>query len=75
MLGRLGQLEDGVMTLVDSGQLPALRLSEAGIDVTLDEYTGGHTTSNTVPELIGYLKAAAADWQLSSTTKRSGHSG
>jgi acetyl esterase/lipase len=60
-LGRLSQLEDGVMTFVDSGQLLALRLSEAGIEVTLDEYPGGHTTSNKVPELIGDLKAAAAD--------------
>ncbi len=59
-LERLGQLEDGVMSFVDSGQLLALRLSEAGIEVTLDEYPGGHTTSNKVPELIGYLKAAAA---------------
>jgi acetyl esterase/lipase len=59
-LERLNQFEDGVVTFVDAGQLLELRLSEAGIEVTLDRYPGGHTTRNKVPELVGYLKAAAA---------------
>jgi hypothetical protein len=42
------------------GQLLEFRLSEAEIEVTLDEYPGGHTTNDEVPELLGYLKAAAA---------------
>jgi hypothetical protein len=59
-LERLDQFEDGVVTFVDAGQLLELRLSEAGIDVTLDQYPGGHTPLNKVPEIVGYLKAAAA---------------
>lgn len=58
-LERLGQLEDGVITLVDAGRLMADRLAAAGLDVTLDEYPGGHTTLDKVPELIGYMQAAA----------------
>lgn len=57
-LERLGQLEDGVITLVDAGRLMADRLASAGLEVTLDEYPGGHTTLDKVPELIGYLRAA-----------------
>lgn len=60
-LDRLGQLEDGTITYIDAGQLLELRLSEAGFEVTLDEYPGGHTTHDKVPELVGYLKAAATD--------------
>lgn len=59
-LVRLNQLEDQVITFVDAGQLLELRLSEAGVDVTLDAYPGGHTTGNKVSEIIGYLKAAAS---------------
>jgi hypothetical protein len=59
-LERLDQFQDGVVTFVDAGQLLELRLSEFGIDVTLDQYPGGHTPLNKVPELVGYLKAAAA---------------
>jgi acetyl esterase/lipase len=58
-LERLGQLEDGVITLVDAGRLMADRLTSAGLEVTLDEYPGGHTTLDKVPELIGYMQAAA----------------
>lgn len=59
-LERLDQFEDGAVSSVDAGQLLALRLSEAGIEVILDEYPGGHTVSNKVSEIVGYLKAAAA---------------
>ena len=57
-LERLGQLDDGVITLVDAGRLMADRLGAAGLEVTLDEYPGAHTTLDKVPELIGYLQAA-----------------
>jgi acetyl esterase/lipase len=57
-LDRLNQLEDGVMSFIDAGQLLRLRLAEAGIEVTLDQYPGGHTTLNKLAELVGYLKAA-----------------
>lgn len=60
-LDRLNQLDDGIISFIDAGQLLELRLSEAGIEVTLDEYPGGHTTGNKVPELVGYLKAAASN--------------
>jgi hypothetical protein len=59
-LDRLDQLEDRTITFVDAGQLLELRLNEAGITVTLDQLDGGHTTAGKVPELVGYLKAAAA---------------
>ena len=59
-LERLDQFQDEVVTYVDAGQLLELRLSEAGIDVTLDQYPGGHTPLNKITELVGYLKAAAA---------------
>jgi acetyl esterase/lipase len=60
-LERLGQLEDGVITFVDAGRLMADRLASAGLEVTLDEYPGGHTTLDKVPELIGYMQAAASE--------------
>lgn len=54
-LEELGQFEDGTFSAIDAGELFELRLTRAGIDVTLDEYSGGHTTSNKVAELVGYL--------------------
>lgn len=60
-LERLGVLEDGVITFVDAGRLMADRLASAGLEVTLDEYPGGHTTLDKVPELVGYLRAAAGE--------------
>jgi acetyl esterase/lipase len=60
-LERLGQLEDGIITFVDAGRLMADRLASAGLEVTLDEYPGSHTTLDKVPELIGYIQAAAGD--------------
>jgi acetyl esterase/lipase len=60
-LDRLGQLDDGVVSFIDQGQFMALRLEEAGIEVTLDNYPGGHTTFDKVPELVGYLSEAAGN--------------
>ena len=59
-LDRLGQLDDGVISFIDEAQFMAFRLGEAGIEVTLDNYPGGHTILDKVPELVGYLKDAAA---------------
>ena len=59
-LDRLGQLDDGVISFIDEAQFMALRLEEAGIEVTLDNYPGGHSTLDKVPELVGYLIDAAA---------------
>ena len=58
-LGRLDQLEDGIISNVDAAQLLQLRRSEAGFEATIDEYPGGHTTLDKLPEIVGYLKAAA----------------
>ncbi len=58
-LAQLNQLEDGVISFIDAGQLLELRLSTAGIEVTLDGYPGGHTVLDKVSELVGYLGAAA----------------
>ena len=60
-LDGLGQLEDGIISFIDAGRLLELRLSTAGIKVTLDEYPGGHTPRDKVPELVDYLKAAATN--------------
>lgn len=57
-LKALGRLEDGRVTSIDAGELMKLRLGEAGLDVTLDSYPGGHTTANKIPELVAYLKEA-----------------
>ena len=59
-LDRLGQLDDGRISFIDEAQFLALRLEEAGIEVTLDNYPGGHTPLNKVPELVGYLTDATA---------------
>jgi hypothetical protein len=56
----LGRIEDGRVTIIDAGELMKLRLSEAGLDVRLDSFPGGHTTADKIPELVGYLKAASA---------------
>lgn len=58
-LARLNQLEDGIISNVDNARLLHLRLTEAGLEATLDEYPGGHTTLDKLPEIVGYLKAAA----------------
>ncbi len=36
-----------------------LRLREAGVAVSLDNYPGGHSTLDKVGELVTYLTAAA----------------
>ena len=59
-LERLGQLDDGVVSFIDEGQLMELRLREAGIEVSLDNFPGGHTTFDKVPELVSYFTDAAA---------------
>lgn len=51
---------EGPISSVAAGELLALRAREAGFDVTLDEYPGGHTVANKVTELVGYLKDAAS---------------
>jgi len=59
-LERLNQLEDGIISNVDAAQLLVLRLTEAGFEATVDEYPGGHTTLDKLPEIVGYLRAAAS---------------
>ncbi len=58
-LDRLGQLDDGVVSFIDEAELLALRLDEAGMQVILDSFPGGHTTADKVPELVAYLLDAA----------------
>ena len=58
-LDELGELDDGVITYIDSGLLLATRLQQAGIDATFDIFPGGHTHNDKVPELIAYLLEAA----------------
>lgn len=60
-LERLDEFADGVMTYVDAGKLVALRLSRAGFQVTLDEYSGGHTTMNKLAELVGDFEALVGE--------------
>ncbi len=58
-LERLNQLEDGIISNIDAAQLLALRLTEAGFEANVDEYPGGHTTLDKLPEIVGYLRSAA----------------
>ncbi len=57
-LERLGLLEDGEVTYSDTGQLLSLRLSEAGVAVTLDEYPGGHYTDDKLSDIVAYFATA-----------------
>lgn len=59
-LAGLGELEDGIVSNVDFAALLELRLSQAGFDVTFDQYPGSHTTLDNVSEIVDYLKAAAS---------------
>ena len=61
-LDQLNQLEDGIISNSDAARLLELRLSTVGIEVTLDGFPCGHTVLDKVPELVGYLEAAATDW-------------
>lgn len=55
-LERLDWLSDGVVDQVDAGQLLHLRVADAGMEVGLDLYPGGHTTLDKVPEILSYLQ-------------------
>ena len=55
-LERLDCLSDGVVDQVDAGQLLHLRVADAGMEVGLDLYPGGHTTLDKVPEILSYLQ-------------------
>ncbi len=58
-LDRLGALDDGIVSNIDSANLLRLRLSEAGIGATLEEYPGSHTTLDKAAELVDHLEAVA----------------
>jgi len=60
-LDRLGELDDGIIDYLASARLLELRLAEAGLDVDLDVYPGGHTTLDKVPQLVDALTAATTD--------------
>lgn len=57
-LDRLDQLEDGILSYVDTGQLLHLRMAKAGFAVSLDEYPGGHITTDKLAEIVGYFADA-----------------
>lgn len=57
-LDQVGALDDGLVSYIDAGMVLENRLAEAGVDVTFDIYPGGHTTTDKVDELVGYLQAA-----------------
>jgi acetyl esterase/lipase len=59
-LDQLGQLDDSSISNRDNAFLLEFRLAAAGFTVTLDEYPGGHTTADKVPDLVGYLKTATS---------------
>ncbi len=58
-LERIDQLDDGVISYIDSAELLRLRLAEADHDVTLTIEPGGHTIEGKVPELVEWLAVAA----------------
>ena len=49
------------MSTGDEGQLLALRMREAGLDVTLEEFPGGHVVLGKSEELVAYIQAALSD--------------
>ena len=57
-LDELGMLDDGVISNRDASRLLEKRLTDAGLDVTLDEYPGAHTTPDKALELVGYMQSA-----------------
>jgi acetyl esterase/lipase len=57
-LDELGMLDDGTVSNRDAAHLFELRLSDAGFDVALDEYLGGHTTADKASELVDYMQRA-----------------
>jgi acetyl esterase/lipase len=58
-LQALGQLDDGVISFIDEGELLAARLQSAGLDATVELYPGGHTISGKLPQLVAYLLEVA----------------
>ncbi len=59
-LDGLGEVDDRIISYIDSARLLELRLANAGLDVSLDVYPGGHTILDKVSELVDALAAAAA---------------
>lgn len=51
-------LDDGFINNRDAAYLFELRLTNAGFDVTLDDYPGSRTTADKVSELVGYMHSA-----------------
>jgi acetyl esterase/lipase len=58
-LDELGELDDGIISYIDSGLLLFTRLQQAGIDATFEIFDGNHATALPVPELVAYLLDAA----------------
>jgi hypothetical protein len=58
-LDEVGELDDGVVSYIDSGLLLFTRLQQAGIDATFETFPGDHSTALPVPELVAYLLDAA----------------
>jgi len=58
-LDELGELDDGIISYVDSGLLLFTRLQRAGINTTFETFPGDHATALPVPELVAYLIDAA----------------
>jgi hypothetical protein len=55
-LDALGQLDDGIVSYVDSARLFELRLAAAGLDVELEEFPGGHTSTDKVVDIVDALR-------------------
>ncbi len=60
-LEALGLLDDGEVSTADAGRLLAMHMTDGGLDVTIDQYPGGHRVDDKVDELVEYIVAAAAD--------------
>ncbi len=58
-LDELGELDDGIISYIDSGLLLFTRLEQAGVDATFEVFPGDHATALPVPELVAYLLDAA----------------
>ncbi len=60
-LERLGLLNDCEVSTGDEGRLLAQRMREAGLEVTINEFPGGHVVLGKSEALVAYIEAALSD--------------
>jgi dienelactone hydrolase len=59
-LDELGMLDDRWISNRDAARLFEKRLTDAGLEVTLEEFPGRHTLAEKALDLVGYMQSAVA---------------